>query len=348
MLIHAGAWYVWLVCVLAAVSATRNPLYLLLLLAEIALVVEALYASGAEVGTRAPITPGRFAFFVVPMGALFNALLTHVGATVLWRLPEAIPLLGGPVTLEGVVYGALNGMVLAAFFAAFTVLNLAVPIRDLIRLVPRAFYPLAVVVSVAVTFVPTTQQQIQQIREAQAVRGHRMRGARDWFPLFMPLLVGGLERALQLAEAMTARGFAADAGTARAPWVRVGLISSLLLLLSGGLLHWVWALSAWGGFLLLLGALVLGYVLWQAGRQIAHTRYRQTSWDRGDILTVVAAILAIIPLWLQGDAARLYTPYPVLTLPPFDVLVGLSLLGLIVPVGGGVESRKSKVESRKS
>ena len=31
-----------------------------------------------------------------------------------------------------------------------------------------------------------------------------MRGLRDWLPLLMPLLIGGLERALQLAEAMTA------------------------------------------------------------------------------------------------------------------------------------------------
>src|SRR4030043_1151670 len=100
--------------------------------------------------------------------------------------------------------------------ASFTVLNLALPVRDLISLIPRAFFPVAVVTSIAVTYLPTTMRQFQQIREAQAGRGHQMRKLRDWLPLLMPLLVGGLEHAMQLAEAMTARGFAssiAEAGT---------------------------------------------------------------------------------------------------------------------------------------
>src|SRR4030043_448637 len=92
--------------------------------------------------------------------------------------------------------------------ASFTVLNLALPVRDLISLIPRAFFPVAVVTSIAVTYLPTTLRQLRQIREAQAVRGHQVRSLRDWLPLLMPLLVGGLEHAMQMAEAMTARGFA--------------------------------------------------------------------------------------------------------------------------------------------
>src|SRR4030065_1354430 len=91
---------------------------------------------------------------------------------------------------------------------SFMLLNLALPVRDLLRLIRRAFFPVAVVTSIAVTYLPTTLRQFQQIREAQAVRGHQVRSLRDWLPLLMPLLVGGLEHAMQLAEAMTARGFA--------------------------------------------------------------------------------------------------------------------------------------------
>ena len=35
-----------------------------------------------------------------------------------------------------------------------------------------------------------------RIREAQAVRGHRVQGIRDWLPIVVPLLVSGLERAM--------------------------------------------------------------------------------------------------------------------------------------------------------
>ena len=339
-MIHAVAWYVWLGCVLVATSLTRNPLYLLLLLAKIALVIESLCAPSTVDDSPIIVAPGRFTFFVVPAGILFNAFTTHTGKTVLFSLPDALPLLGGPITLEGAVFGAINGMVLAAFFTAFTVLNLAVPIRDLIRLVPRAFYPVAVVVSIAITFVPTTRRQIQQIREAQAVRGHRMRGWRDWLPLFMPLLIGGLERAMQLAETLTARGFAAENKGPHAPGMRLELIGALFLLISGGLLHWVWALSLLGWGCLIFGLLVLGNVLWQAGQHVIHTRYRRTPWTRKDLLIIIAALLAILPLLLKGANARAYTPYPTLVLPPFDILVGLAFLGLTLPARLSTSSGK--------
>ena len=47
----------------------------------------------------------------------------------------------------------------------------------------------------AITYVPETARHFQRIREAQAIRGHRLRGLRDWRPIVIPLLVGGLERA---------------------------------------------------------------------------------------------------------------------------------------------------------
>ncbi len=205
-MIHPVAWAGWLASALVALSATRNPLHLTLVLLCVA-VVNVLIGSSDE-ASFAPVSPLRFGGVVIALSALFNAATVHLGDTVLLRLPSGLPILGGPITLEALAFGVINGLVLTGIFAAFTTFNQALPIRSLMRLIPRAFYPVAVVVSIAVTFVPTTLRQFQQIREAQAVRGHRVRGLRGWLPLFMPLLVGGLERALQLAEAMTARGFA--------------------------------------------------------------------------------------------------------------------------------------------
>ena len=205
-MIHPVAWAGWLASALVALSATRNPLHLTLILLCVA-VVNVLIGSSDE-ASFAPVSPLRFGGIVIALSALFNAATVHLGDTVLLRLPSGLPILGGPITLEALAFGVINGLVLTGIFAAFTTFNQALPIRSLMRLIPRAFYPVAVVVSIAVTFVPTTLRQFQQIREAQAVRGHRVRGLRGWLPLFMPLLVGGLERALQLAEAMTARGFA--------------------------------------------------------------------------------------------------------------------------------------------
>ncbi|MDQ4077427.1 MAG: energy-coupling factor transporter transmembrane protein EcfT, partial [Chloroflexota bacterium] len=204
---HPLAWLAWLGATLALLITTRNPLYLVVLLLCIGLVQSTLPGEEDQ-RWMAPISPWHFAALVVPLSALFNALSIHVGETVLVYLPAAIPVLGGPITLEALVFGALNGLVLSGIFAAFLLLNQALPMRSLVRLIPHAFHAVAVVVTIALSFVPTTMRQFQQIREAQAVRGHRVRGVRDWLPLLMPLLIGGLERAFQLAEAMTARGFA--------------------------------------------------------------------------------------------------------------------------------------------
>lgn len=324
---HPVAWFLWLAGAAMAASATRNPLYLVLLLAIFGLVGAALRRPEAA---PVPVRPLRFALVVVPLAAVVNGLLARFGATVLLRLPRRLPLLGGPITAEALVYGAINGLLLAALYAAFTVLNRALPVRDVIRFIPRAFYPVAVVISVAVTFVPTTLRQLRQIREAQAIRGHRMRGLRDWLPLFMPLLVGGMERALQLAEAMTARGFAAEAGR-RDALARLGVLAGMTLALVGVVLRAAWDLRALGPALLALGVIALLAGVWRAGRGVRRTVYRRASWTPRDWATVAGVLVALLAFLLLGRATRGYVPYPALTPPPFDPLVGVALLGFVVP-----------------
>lgn len=330
-MIHPIAWVCWLLASLVALSATRNPLYLTLVLLCITL-VSTTVTPKAEVSP--PISPLRFATIVVVFSALFNALTFHAGETVVFRLPESIPLLGGPITLEAMVYGGLNGLVLAGFFAAFVALNAALSTRELIGLVPRAFHPVAVVISIAITFVPTTFRQMQAIREAQAIRGHRVRGVRDWLPLFMPLLVGGLERALQLAEALTARGFAAGTQTQDTK-TRVALVAGLATLLAGWLLRLVWGHDLFGLQVMLLGGVVVLGALWVLGRRTSRTTYRPHPWRPHDWSVVVTALIVIgsfvLPVPPFDQTTLRYAPYPALHLPAFDPLVGTMILGLLWP-----------------
>ncbi len=328
---HPLAWFGWIASAALATLLTRNPLYLTLLLGVFSLVIDGVRRPGAE--TPLPFTPLRFAAFAVPVGALFNGLTSHIGETVLFQLPEVVPLLGGAITIEALAFGAINGLVLSALFAAFAVLNVAVPIRDLIGYLPRGFYPVAVVSAIAVTFVPSTRRQFQQVREAQAVRGHRMRGLVDWLPLFMPVLIGGLERALKLAEAMTARGFAAHqvGDGRRTVAAQMVSVAGLVAVLAGGVLRLMPNLAAVAPFLLLGGTALIGWVIWRAGRRVTTTRYHRARWSAYDSLTVAGALLAILPM-LIWQASRVYTPYPALTWPVFDVRVGGALLGYIVPV----------------
>jgi len=204
----------------------------------------------------------------------------------------------------------------------------------------------AVVVSIALTFVPTTLRQFQAIREAQAIRGHHVRGLRDWLPLFLPLLVGGLERALQLAEAMTARGFAsADRQTLPAA-ARLSLAGGLALLLAGWLLQLAWRQPILGPALMALGAGSVVVVLWRLGRRVPRTTYRRHPWQIADTLGALGGVVAAAACavaWPGLDRASIfYYPYPTLSLPDFDVVIGLALGGLLLPAALALWQRMTR------
>lgn len=325
-------WIVWVGAVLIALSATRNPVYLALALLWIAVVARTVDPTAAP---PIPLSPLKFGLFVVPVSALFNGLTVHVGSTVFFRLPASWVLIGGPFTLESVVYGALNGLVLTGMFAVFGVLNCVLPVRSLVRLIPRAFYPVAVVISIAVTFVPTTLRQFEQIKEAQAVRGHKLRGPADWLPLMLPLLVGGLERALKLAEAMVARGFAAGRDQSQAAFIRAGLALALALVVGGWLLNLVWK-QAWGLGLLAVGVILAAALVWAAGRKIPRTVYRPEGWSLPDGLilycSVAAGAVFLFPLPGVARETIFYYPYPRLIPPGVDPLIAVATIGLLGPV----------------
>jgi energy-coupling factor transport system permease protein len=332
------AWLVWLVSVLAVASTTRNPLYLALVALSLAVVQAVAIPDVATERRGLVVSPWRLARVLLPLSIAFNALTVHVGETVLFRLPAKWPLIGGPVTLEAAAFGALNGAALLLLLAGFGVLNAAVPMRDLLRLTPRAFHQMGVVVSIALTFFPHTLRTLARVREAQAIRGHRVRGVRDWTPLVVPLLVGGLEQAMGLAEAMVARGY----GSTRAADQPVGVRVLLVLGLLGVLVGWAgrmvlpeWSLQvgprqlALGTGVALLGAALVLLALWWAGQDVLYTTYRPRRLNARDVGVMVAAGLAIGAVFLPGRLA--YSVYPRLSVPPFDLLRGGLLLGLLGP-----------------
>lgn len=329
----ARAWAVWLLAGGVLVLATRNLLYLLLLLA-VSRVVHGACGPAASPG----LPYGRIAAAILLFSTLFNALTAHVGQTPLFTLPANWWLIGGPITLEAAAYGFITGLSLVALLSFFVAFNAIVPTAELVALVPAALYELGLVVLLAITYVPETGRQLRRIREAQAIRGHRLRGLRDWQPIVVPLLIGGLERAMNLAETMVARGFGSVAQTA-APWpARLALLLGLALALGGALRL---ALGGADGWALIGGAalaVALGYRA--LSRRAARTRYRPRRWTWADTVVVVAALLPLALLWplsALAGAGLAYEPYPRLSWPPFALGAGVLLLGLVAPAAWQVK-----------
>lgn len=327
------SWVMWLAACLAVALSTRNPLYLLLL----ALVAAAVFAKEWPPARMMRLAP------LVALAAAFNAISVHFGETVLFALPAAWPLVGGVVTLEGAAYGALSGLALGSVITLFGAFSQVVEAWELVRLMPRAFYPVGVVISIAMNFVPQTVKRFEEIRESMTIRGIPLRGPRDWLPLWAPLLAGGLENASQTADALMARGF----GALENPSSQKLLRDRLLLLLGFGLLLAGWmmrfagaALAQAGAGVMLVGAGALGLAFWLAGRDFKHTRMarRPFGWLDGAVMFV--SLLALAALVLPAPLAALdgvrasmaYSPYPKLTPPVFDPLAGALLAALALPV----------------
>lgn len=331
---HAWVWLTWMTTILLCVSVTRNPLYLVMVWLCVA-IVHAAGGMGESAGGNAPF-PFWLSLMVVPLGAMFNAFTVHVGERVIFILPGNFPLLSGKVTWEAVVYGATNGLALSVILLAFWVFNRNVSIPSFLRMLPRAFHSVAIVGSIAITFVPLLQREMQQIQEAQAIRGNNLSGLRNKLALLLPLLVSSLEHAFQLAEVMTARGFLQSSASSHQVIWRGAFLGGFGLLLAGWLSRF-WGLPTWAANLLFGGAVAIFIVVVLAPtRQVRYTFYRSTPFRLRDAFAMSGFSLLLIFLVLQSFILRTpflaYTPYPVLRLPPFEPWVAFLLLGTLSPL----------------
>ncbi len=173
------------------------------------------------------------------------------------------------------------------------------------------------------------------------MRGHEFRGVRDFVPGVDPLLAGGLDRALAMAEALEARGFGAtgdDGKRRRTRWNELafgtGMVGGLgglavaVYCLAVGLAGWAAAAAVVGGSAL---AAVVGM---SPAPSASRTRYRLLQWTAGDTLVTMAAcvVVAVVLVRNAGDPGSLaYSTYPELGPPPVDLPLLLALGLLMAP-----------------
>lgn len=139
--------------------------------------------------------------------AAINGLLSHTGTTVVLSLPSWLPLAGGPVTAEGFASGASIAMGLVTAVSATAALSVVIEPTDLVDALPGALHHAGAAVGAALNLVPATAASLVAVREAQRMRGWRGRGVRAMVDLVVPVLLGAIDRSVQLAESMEARAF---------------------------------------------------------------------------------------------------------------------------------------------
>ena len=184
-----------------------------------------LYLAGA-------LLSGLAVFVVTPFVAT-------VGWHVIWSGPT-VPVLGQlDVTREELHNGLVQGLRLAAVALAFAAYAL---LLDHDRLVQSARFARRSVLAIALAtrLVPTLERDAAGLVEALRGRGVEVTGVRGRGRMLVPLLAGSLERSLNLAEAMEARGYGRPGATRalQASWgvaERAALAGSVLIVVIGAL-----------------------------------------------------------------------------------------------------------------
>jgi energy-coupling factor transport system permease protein len=176
------------------------------------------------------VPPGAFlrllrpVAFIVALTVLFQILFSREGRTLLeWGLLEVHE--GG---LRMGLFLALRILLLVSAAGLLTATTAPVAltdgIEDLLSPLNRLRFPaheVAMMMTIALRFIPTLHEEAQKITKAQAARGADfsqgglLRRLRTMLPVLVPLTIGAFRRADELAEAMESRGYRGGEGRTR-------------------------------------------------------------------------------------------------------------------------------------
>ena len=237
---NARAVAAWSATCIFIVLSTTNPAYKALVLAA------ALAALAAGVGLRRLRGVLVGVLFISAFATLLNFVSAHLGDTVLFELPDQIPALGGPYTLEALAFGATGGLTVAAAILAAAPFSLLLGAHDVMDALPAALSRTGAAIAASLNLVPAVAASFVQVTEAQRLRGWRPRGPRSWSEIVVPVVLTSVEGSIQLAESMEARGFGSGprtavkaAGLARSDWLVIGVsAAALALFLASELAGW--------------------------------------------------------------------------------------------------------------
>jgi energy-coupling factor transport system permease protein len=338
-MLHPGAWWLWAVSLAVAASRTTNPFLLAAIVA----------VSGYVVAARRPATPwsASYAMFlkvgliaILIRVALFALLGGEPGLHVLVRLP-VVPLphwmagvrIGGPVTLEGVLAAAYDGMRLGVIFCCIGAANALTSPRRLLKSLPGALHEAGVAVTVALAFAPQAVAAVGRLNTARRLRGRNGRGLRRVRDLAIPVLEGALERSVDLAAALDARGFGRRGPTpARIRHATAALTLTGLLAMVASTYGLVDRQSptVLGVPLLIAGALLTAAGFALGARRGGRTRYRPDPWRLAEWLVSLCGIAAATAMIL-GPAKALSPSTLPLVAPTLPLLPIAGLLIALLP-----------------
>lgn len=340
--LHPGAWWLWALSLAVAATRTTSPLLLGLIIAVCAVVVAARRPAAVWAGTFSVFV--RMAALVVVIRVVFAVLFgTRIGTRTIvdlpgWSLPEwmAGVRLGGPVTVELIIFAAIQGAQLATLLICVGAANsLASPTR-LLKSLPAGAYHVGVAAVVALALAPRIIINVRRIMAARRLRGLPSSGLRAATSSAMPVFEASLDDAISLAAAMDTRGYGrAATATVAAKRTQATLILAGVIGIGVGL-YAVLDANGLGLALLATGVVLAVLGLYLSGRTVARTRYRPDPWLTPEWLTSLSGIVAATAVLMFAPSyLNLPLVWPTLPLAAATGVVFALLPAVVTPLPPG-------------
>jgi energy-coupling factor transport system permease protein len=183
-----------------------NPVYLVGLLVAVAVIIAAADA------VREWMVYLKYSLMLSTFIVLINALVIRLGETVLFRFN-----LPGPgelkITLEALAFGAGMSIRLLIIVSVFCLYTYAVHPDKMLKMLSKGGNSSVLVIILSTRLFPLLLTDYYRITEVQRCRGVKFDSgrfyekAKNLLPIVNVLLLSCLERSLQLAESMCARGY---------------------------------------------------------------------------------------------------------------------------------------------
>jgi len=138
--------------------------------------------------------------------AVTNPIFVHKGETILFFLND------NPVTKEAIIYGLFAAMMLISVFYWFKCLNEVMTSDKFIYLFGRIIPKFALVLSMALKFIPELKRQYKNIDESRKALGiytskSYVDKIKNKLEIFSVLITWSLEKSIGTGDSMKARGY---------------------------------------------------------------------------------------------------------------------------------------------
>lgn len=142
--------------------------------------------------------------FIIPLiifVGVFNMIFCHYGDTVLFTVKEI------KFTLECLCYGFSNGLMLSAVILWFSAYNEVITSDKFMALFGKISPNLALLFCMILRFIPLMEKTSKEIKDAQIGVGKETKGLKNTISRFSSLISISLEKSIETADSMKARGF---------------------------------------------------------------------------------------------------------------------------------------------